>query len=105
MSRSASPKKNNLTKMRIDSSFSTVHNTIHDTIAKHDTLKICVIEASGFSYKILSSKTIIAIIGIDIIITIIIILYLMLTKLLQYYHKNNYDLFFLLVACAAQNNK
>ena len=81
MSRRASPKKNNLTKMRIDSSFSTVHNTIHDTKAKHDTLKICVIEASGLRLQQLSTKTIIATINI-IIITIIIILQLMLRKLL-----------------------
>ena len=83
MSRRASPKKNNLTKMRIDSSFSTVHNTIHDTKAKHDTLKICVIEASGLRLQQLSTKTIIATININIIIiTIIIILQLMLRKLL-----------------------
>ena len=81
MSRRASPKINNLTKMRIDSSFSTVHNTIHDTKAKHDTLKICVIEASGLRLQQLSTKTIIATINI-IIITIIIILQLMLRKLL-----------------------
>ena len=67
--------------MRIDSSFSTVHNTIHDTKAKHDTLKICVIEASGLRLQQLSTKTIIATINI-IIITIIIILQLMLRKLL-----------------------
>lgn len=81
MSRRASPKIYNLTKMRIDSSFSTVHNTIHDTKAKHDTLKICVIEASGLRLQQLSTKTIIATINI-IIITIIIILQLMLRKLL-----------------------
>ena len=81
MSRRASPKKNNLTKMQIDSSFSTVHNTIHDTKAKHDTLKICVIEASGLRLQQLSTKTIIATINI-IIITIIIILQLMLRKIL-----------------------
>ena len=61
--------------MRIDSSFSTVHNTIHDTKAKHDTLKIGVIEASGLRLQQLSTKTIIATININIIIiTIIIIL-------------------------------
>ena len=83
MSRRASPKKNNLTKMQIDSSFSTVHNTIHNTKAKHDTLKICVIEASGLRLQQLTTKTIIATININIIIiTIIIILQLMLRKLL-----------------------